>query len=294
MAWVNSRPSEIILQNTDQRVDILVVDTNGLAVNATALSLYVTDLGGTVLLDTEFLPTLSSPQRIYQPPGTVGQYYVLWGDPSAAANMPDQTETAITQDLLFRWTVQVGAGNETIYQIQNVRIVSAYVMSMLGSFRLLIDKTAKEVSDNPQDPCYLGYTDWMLIDFLLGGLTYINAYQPYPVWCSLEEFPRIHLQVLFESALRVGLLSQELFAVDTDVESWNDQGNSFVINHATKIANIGARLDARLDRIVPDMKRQYVDIGTVRTQVNGSYRLMATIAGAVPGTTFRGISVGVY
>lgn len=294
MAWVNSRPSEIILQNTDQRVDILVVDTNGLAVNATALSLYVTDLGGTVLLDTEFLPTLSSPQRIYQPPGTVGQYYVLWGDPSAAVNTPDQTETAITQDLLFRWTVQVGAGNETIYQIQNVRIVSAYVMSMLGSFRLLIDKTAKEVSDNPQDPCYLGYTDWMLIDFLLGGLTYINAYQPYPVWCSLEEFPRIHLQVLFESALRVGLLSQELFAVDTDVESWNDQGNSFVINHAAKIANIGARLDARLDRIVPDMKRQYVDIGTVRTQVNGSYRLMATIAGAVPGTTFRGISVGVY
>lgn len=294
MARVNARPSEIILQNTDQRVDILVVDTNGLAVDATTLALYVTDIGGTVLLDTEFLPTLSSPQRIIQPPGTVGQYYVLWGDPAAAVNIPDQTETSMTQDLLFRWTVQVGAGNETMYIIQNVRVISAYVMSMLGSFRLLIDKTAKEVSDNPQDPCYLGYTDWMLVDFLIGGLTYLNAYQPYPVWCSLEEFPRIHLQVLFESALRVGLLSQELFAVDTDVESWNDQGNSFVINHAAKIANISARLDARLDRIVPDMKRQYVDIGTVRTQVNGSYRLMATVAGAVPGTTFRGISVGVY
>lgn len=294
MAWVNSKPSEIVLQNTDQRIDILVVDTNGLAVDATALSLYVTDLGGTVQLDTEFLPVLSSPQRIIKPAGTTGQYYVLWGDPAAAVNVPDQTETALCRDLLFRWSVQVGAGNETIYVIQNVRIISAYVMSLLSPFRLLIDKTAKEVSDNPQDPCYLGYTDWMLIDFLLGGLSYINAYQPYPVWCSLEEFPGIHRQVLFESALRVGLLSQELFAIDTDVESWNDQGNSFVINHAAKIANIGARLDARLDRIVPDMKRQYVDIGTVRTQVNGSYRLMATIAGAVPGTTFRGISVGVY
>ena len=292
MPFVNARPIELILQDTAERVDILVTDVDGNPVDATALSLIVANLSGTILLTTEFLPVLSAEQRIFKIAGAVGQYYVLWGDPAASTNIPTLTETANAEDILFRWRVQVGAGNEAVYQIQVVRVVTARMLAMLPGFRLRIDKTAKVVSEDPTDPCFLGYTDSMLMEFLLGGLSHINAYQPYPLWCTLDEFPGVHLELLYESALYVGVSSQELFAIDTDIESWNDQGNSFVVNHAAKLEAFKASLLQHLNDLGPSMKRHSVAIGTARSQINGSYRFWSVVTGAQVGTAFRGIAFG--
>ena len=278
---VQARPTELVIQNQPERINISIRDANGVPLDPTGtLSLTVTNLAGGVLDTTDYL---TPPSRIVR--RTTGEYYYNFGDGNPITNV-----SGVIGDYLFRWKVADTPTGEINDVIQVARVVTVRTMALLPDFRRLIDKSAKLVDEDPDDPVYLGYTDSDLISYLVGGLTAINAYQPYPLWPTLDKYPTDYFkQTLFDAGLIVGVCSQELFAVDTDVDNWSDQGNVFTISHQPKLAGFLQRMTQRLDVMVPAMKKHFVNSGSIHIQVGPNYRLAAVIAAAPTGSLFRNV-----
>jgi hypothetical protein len=288
MPVVNSQPIELILKGTTERVDILVTDESGVPVDVQAggtLQLTLMDLTETVLVSDDFLTPPAGGTQIVKPAGTTGQYYFNFGSETPVKNV-----TTTQGDYLFHWKIAIDATSESINVVQTARVVSALTMSLIPDFRLLIDKSAKLVDDNPTDPVFLGYTDSQLISYLMGGLGIINAYPVGVLWSGLDNFPSQYFkQILFDSGLLVGVMSQELFAIDTDVDNWSDQGNTFTISHQPKLASFLNTLSQRLDKIIPLMKRQCIRDGAIRLEMGPNFRLAQLVAAAPTGALFRNV-----
>jgi hypothetical protein len=286
-----SKGEQLLLTGTSKRVAIQVLNSDAEPVEPASLSLTVHNLQDEVLLSEEFLPTATGTRIQSAGPGT-GVYFVDWGDPAAPSNTPRQTETAQERDVLFTWRVSDADApfvNE-INVFQKVRAVSPLVASLTTDLRLRLDKALKPYSPSLADPCFVGSTDFMLVEFLLGGLQHINDYQPYPLWCDLNRYPHeCHGSLLIDAAVWYGLGTQQVFAIDTDITNWNDQGNSWVLDHAPKIAAAMQPLYQSLEKRIPAMKWHYVRLGSVRTEISPNYRLNAVIGAAPKGALFRNV-----
>jgi len=161
------------------------------------------------------------------------------------------------------------------------------VYQLIPQLRLFIDKSNKSV--NLDDNCLLGYTDVNLIQYLIAGLQTINAYQPYPTF-SFDSYPyNLFGNLLVESAFLCGVMSQTLYALDTDVPSFSDQGTSFVINHQQSLAQFCNFLSQKLDKEIPAMKLHLIRSGHVLTEMGPNYRLQGLLDAAPNGSLFRGI-----
>lgn len=232
--------------------------------------------------------SITKATRIVNP--GVGTYYIDWGDDTAAANNPKQSETNSSKEFMFNWKVNVGA-DEQESVVQVVKVVSARSMGLLPYFRTLIDKSIKRFDTDPDNPCFLGYTDANLMQYLEEGLTIINAYEPYPVWNSLDEFPhKTFLHILLESALIAGILSQQMYAIDEDVPNFSDQGNTFVIQHGPQLAAVLNAITGRLDRLIPMMKLKFIKSGSVHIEAGANFRLTTLLQSSPNGALFRNIA----
>lgn len=280
--FLNAQPVELVIQNYDQRMNVTLYDANNDPVIATALRLQVLDTGNRVVYEDSFLP-LVPPTRIVNP--ATGQYYIDWGDPAAPQNIPNQTETNRPRDLFFVWRAIGPAGTEPAVVLQVVKVIDPRAMSFLPGFRLQIDKAVK-IIDELQN-IFLGYTDAQLLQYLEGGLNLINVYQP-NTSILLEDFPRTHVQLLIDVATLVALQSQTLFAVDTDMPSYSDQGNSFALNHAGPLQGFMSSLQSRVDRLVPLFKLSFATMGSIHMEAGPSFRLVSLMQAAPPGVLFRG------
>lgn len=179
--------------------------------------------------------------------------------------------------------------SEEIVTYQNVRIVTHRVLSLLQKLRLQIDKALKIVNTDPDNPCFLGYTDGQLLTYLEGGIQTINAYQPSGTF-TFDTYPYSSYEfILIEAALVVGVMSQQLFAVDTDIPSWNDQGNAFVIQHQPQLAQYLNALTQRLDKMIPMLKLNFVSSGSLHIEAGPNYRLAQLINAAPSGSLFRNV-----
>lgn len=283
---VDARPTELVLVNQTERIGINVRNAAGTAVDVDrpggVLSLNITALNDTVVVADDW---------VNDPGGTsiinsgVGRYYYPYG-----SGVPAGNTNGSLGDFLFRWRVGLTASSEVSNVIQVARVVSAMTMSLLPDFRLRIDKSAKLVDEDPDDPCFLGYTDSNLVSFLQGGLSIINGYQPYPLWSSIDNFPtQWFKEVLFQAGLMAGVMSQELYATDTDIDAWSDQGNVMTISHQPKLAAFLNTLSARLDNTIPKMKLHAINSGSVRVEAGPNYRLAHLVAAAPTGSLFRNI-----
>lgn len=350
MSLTRMRRIEAAIQDTDERVDIQVVDINNAPINATELKLTVFSAAEQVVLrdaypaytlrgtltvaagatavvgvdtrfgedliegdtltigaesrvvdvitsDTELTlttahvagaagVTATKATRIVKPPSTTGLYYILWGDSAAPANLPENTETAESTDWIFIWQVVSAVGSERETAAQVLRVVSPGIMRMVMLLGLELDKTSKRVSIDPAKFCPLGYSDGELIQYLCGGLEKINSYQPYTMW-TLNTFPLLHLQLLLDCAMYVGVNAQSLFAVDTDIDNWSDQGVSFPISHFAKLMQWNAAMLAHLDKVIPQMKMHYALSGTTYTQMSTTSRFVNILQNAPSGALFR-------
>ncbi len=206
-----------------------------------------------------------------------GRYYIDWG--------PATRETGHPGTLAFVWQATDNTGDMSTVA-QTARIVTTRTLTLLPGFRKLIDKSVKLVDD---EDCFLGYTDAQLVQYLEEGLTLINAYQPYPTFCTLDHFPQEFLHVLQEAALVAGVTSQTLFAIDTDIPGYSDQGNSFVIDHGTKLAAFLNTISGRLDRIIPQMKLHFVRTGSLHIQAGTNFRLAQLLQASPNGAVFRNV-----
>ena len=180
-------------------------------------------------------------------------------------------------------------GSEELVTSENVRVVTQRIISTVSKLRLQIDKALKLVHNDPDAPCFLGYTNGQLYTYLEGGLQIINAYQPSGVF-TIDTYPYQSYEfTLIESALLAGVMSQELFAVDTDVPNWNDQGNAFVIQHQPQLAQYLTFLSQRLDKTIPMLKLNFVSSGSLHIEAGPNFRLAQLINAAPSGALFRNV-----
>lgn len=197
-------------------------------------------------------------------------------------------ESSCTDALTFVWTASDALHpSESTEILQAVYIMPVGFLQLLPHLRLIIDKAVKLV--NEPEKCFLGYTDGMLVQYMLDGLQRINTYQP-SVFFTPDNFPyRGFASILVEAGLICGVESQTLFAIDTDVTSYNDQGQSFVINHQQPLAMFLNNLTSNLDKRIPLFKLHFVNTGSVYTQVGPSFRLQSLLSAAPSGSLFRNV-----
>lgn len=233
--------------------------------------------------------TATKTTRIVNP--GVGSYYMLWGDAAAPINLPDQTEVNTPDEFLFVWQAVGTSGTEEASEEQTVKVITPRTAKLLHPFRTLVDKSSKLVDNSDVDnPCFLGYTKGQLLDYLEQGLHLINSYEPYPVFCNLDAFPSSTFgHVLFKSGLVAGVLSQQLFAIDTDVPNYSDQGNTFVIQHGPQLAAFLNQITAQLDKQIPLMKLKFVNSGALHFEAGTNFRLAQLVNAAPSGALFRNL-----
>lgn len=278
---------EIVLSNTVKKIGITVLDADGVPVAADNVALRVFQ-GSTVPtiwddLTNGYGETPALPTQILNP--DTGKYQFPFGDTSF-----DSANTTETSGMnLFHWEV-TDADGDTHTRVQIVRVSSAIMWWLMEELRLRIDKARKEIDDNPASPCFVGYTNSMLAQFVDGGLSWINQFQPYPMWSSVDSYPDAHWRLLIDAAFFDAMISQEVFAIDTDI-NYSDQGNSFVIDHQPKIASVINSTWARLVATVPGMKRMYVQSGSARVEMGPHSRFLALMNASAPGSVFRNMFV---
>ncbi len=269
------RVADILVQDENGEPVDIVEETPASGESKGALDIEITDMTGTSMLVDYYYPKANPPTERIIHRGT-GRYVVKL----------TPTETSFVGTFLLNWHARVDENGEDTYRTQVMQVVSPRVLSILPAFRLMIDKVVKKVV--PEEMCYLGYTDSMLVIYLMQGLSYINGRPPYPVWSSLEQFPIEQFSnILLKSALYVGITSQSIFAIDTDVQSYNDQGHSFVLQHFPSLNNMLSRMQAELDKNVPEVKRKFVRSGTASVETRLGYMWYNLIASSPNASTFR-------
>jgi hypothetical protein len=180
----------------------------------------------------------------------------------------------------------VDADNESIVCV-SVKVITHRLCSLINKFRLLIDKTHKYVNNDPNDPCYVGYSNGQLWQYLTSGMQIINSYQPYGTF-NFYNFPYGNYDfILMETSLLAGMMSQSMFSIDTDIPQWNDQGNAFVITHYQQLASYINWLSQRLNTLIPQFKLHFVNSGSLHIEAGPNYRLAQLIQAAPNGALFR-------
>lgn len=275
----------LALQSGKERVQIDLENTSvdpAVPVDATRIGLRLTDLAGAVVLEEEWTPPPPVGARIQHP--STGRYFVKLGDVAAETASAPRT-------LLANWDIEVDVDGDNI--VQTIKVITPYVMMLIGKLRRQIDKARKEIIDDPTSTkqCFLGYSDKDLVEYLEGGLSTWNMYEPYPTFCRLEDFPSIYAQGLVEAALLVGVASQNLFAIDSDIPSYSAQGAAFVIQHQTPLAQHLNFLAQRLDKLIPIAKLKLVRSGSVHTEIAPNARLQTLVNMAPSGAIFRNFFV---
>lgn len=281
--FLNVNPVEVILRNDDQRVNISLFDANNDPIDATALKLTVLEGSRTIYTETSTFGPFAS-ARIVKPSGTVGEYYIDWGDPAAAVNIPNQTETNKIRDLFFQWRVVGASGTEQITMLQLVKIVDARSLAFVPALRLQVDKAVKVVDELRN--CFAGYSDQQMVQFLEAGVNMINLYQP-NTNMRLEDFPTTHASLLIDAATIYALQAQAIFAIDTDMD-YNDQGYTFRIGHHGPIMQTIQFIMGRLDKLTPLFKLNFATMGSIHVEAGASYRMLQIAAAGGPGMLFRG------
>jgi|GEM_PF-5573888 len=283
---------ELARMGGKRRVNVELRDESGSLVDIDAtqaadgsargeFDLQVTNVGGYPIYTEAFFPDPPPVNPRITHRGT-GLYDLTWGEGH---------ETACPGTYLFNWHSRQNESSEDVYRTQVMEIISPRVLSLLPRLRLMLDKVVKP--NWPQKMCFLGYTDGMLILYLELGLSLINQAQPYPTFVNLDAFPiEMFSDILIKSAIYEGVTSQLLFAVDTDVPQFSDQGHSFVLQHANPLAAYLSHLKQELDAAIPNFKRHFVNSGTLGAEVRLDMAFSMLLASAPNGSLFRNLWAG--
>lgn len=251
------------------------------------LDLQVTTIDGDILYSESYFPPSVSPELLRVSHPSVGKYQIQWGI--------NTNETDLTGTILFNWHLRKDLGEEDFYRTQVVEVTPPKVLALLPYLRLQIDKSLKVI--NQEQYCNLGYSDSNLVAFLNLGLSYINGRQPYVGWSTLDQFPLDRgLNILLKCAVYDGLFAQLIFAIDTDVPTFSDQGHAFVITHATQIKSVRDSLSQELEKQVREFKLHYISWGVVGVEMRLGWSWYMLLATSPSGSLFRNSfsSVGTF
>lgn len=186
--------------------------------------------------------------------------------------------------LLWRWKEKV---DDVYYEdfVSVAYVVGVKVWEWMVRLKNQIDKAKKRIGSE-----MIGYTDANLYLYLKGGLDEINSVPPVTSF-TLENFPENYGQLLINSATIVALYSQILFAIDTDVPTYSDQGQSFPVEHASKLQSYLSSLISKVGTDLRNLKLEFSEIGAVLITLPTGYVFWQVIKSAPTGSIFKNLFV---
>lgn len=267
---------DIVVKGGTKQVSMSLYDDNDALVDAAAGGpvLTVSDLSGAVLTVDTYGAASS---RIVR--SGLGRYYFPFG--SAVPN----DETQNPRDLVFTWTATPAGGSDQVLGYELVRVVTPRTLSFVIRLQNFLDKAVKTyTADAP-----VGYSLGLFSQWLDGGLQMVNALPPHPAWLRVDDFPDAHAQTLIDAAAIVGLTGQAIFAIDTDIPNYQDNGNAFPLDHHPRLMAQLQFMATRLDAIVPKMKLQFLQNGALHVQIGPHFKLAVLTNTAPNGALFRNL-----
>lgn len=197
---------------------------------------------------------------------------------------PNLTGTAPNK-FMFVWQYSTSIGSEGFFAVSYLYVMSNYVYGWMPRFRLQIDKAVKLV-----DKEFIGFTNGELYYYLQGGVEEINTFPPVTNF-TLDGYPSEYGQLLINSATVVGLISQKLYAVDTDVTAYADQGFSYTLDHFARLNTVMTELLAHIQDQMNRFKMEFSQIGSITVQVVPYYPMSVLLKTAPRGSIFRNLFV---
>jgi hypothetical protein len=171
-------------------------------------------------------------------------------------------------DRIAVWRIDPGAGLEPVISAPTVRVIGLRFYTLVQRLREFIDKAQKAACGD----CLLGYSPWLLSQFLIQGLSYFNVSAPSSVrFGSVDSFPLDSDGLLVEIAMAEGLTAQSIFAIDTTLP-FNAQGSSFSIDRHPQIEGIVNRIRTGLPDRIKSMKMRFLGMPTIHMETTSAWR----------------------
>ncbi len=153
-----------------------------------------------------------------------------------------------------------------------VKTVGSKYYAYAAQLRPIIDKAQKSVSDllenmdratnDPAVQFHFGVDLKSMCLYLDRGVQYINIVPPYTNFTVETFYFDQNGSILLDAALIAYLEAQGLFAIDTDY-NYSLGGNSFVVDHFTKLNAFMSSLFTRFDKSLVSYKQQFRSKGSV-------------------------------
>jgi len=135
---------------------------------------------------------------------------------------------------LLRWSADNGDKG-----FQFFVVVDVPVFWLMARLRSVLDKSFKSTSNT------WGYSDSDLFMYLVNAIGIFNTIPPLTGY-SIGNLPQFLYDVIVELAQLCALEAQSIYAIDTDLPSYSDQGISISIDHFSRLqqeyGNVAARI----------------------------------------------------
>ena len=259
----NPEQTSVALQGNEKRIKAAFVDSNGVYYDPAELNLVVYNPSQAALI-TETFPAGSTIQRT-----SAGNYYL------------DFTQTSAEGEYALQWSWRDVVGGEMFYSTQHLYVINLSVVNLFPNLRNQIDKAQKDLG-------IFGFTEANLYFYLKGGLSEINRHPP-GTGLTFNTFPIVtYSQLLIDISTFIALQSQGMCAIDTD-SNYSMQGNSFVVDHWSKISSFMAFLHTRINDQLKQFKLLYLPGMNVKLERGPGFRQISLWQASPPGANFGNV-----
>lgn len=264
---VNPFGAYLLLSEQIKRVPVEFINSNNVYYDPYSITLTVYKPDFTQYLQETYSITSPNVKR-----DALGKYYI------------DFATTGLdTGDYQFIWTWRDASTGEFYYGTQYVFVVPVQVNAVFPYLRSQIDKAQKDLNTE------YGYNDGQMWIYMKGGLQEINRMPPNTSFTFVDYPWTLHQQLLVDTATFVALQAQGLCAIDSDA-NYSLQGNSFVVDHWSKISSYLSMLQGRLNIHLKQFKLNYLTrISAVKVERGPGFRQVAMFNAAPSGVSFGNI-----
>ena len=259
----NPEQTTVVLQDNEKRIKAAFVDANGVYYDPTELNLIVYNPSQTALI-TETYGGGTNIQR-----DSAGNYYL------------DFTQTSTEGEYALQWSWRDLSGGEKFYSTQHLYVINLSIVNLFPNLKNQIDKAQKDLG-------IFGFTEANMYFYLKGGLSEINRVPPGTA-LTFQTYPiATYSQLLIDISTFIALQAQGMAAIDTD-SNYSMQGNSFVIDHWSKISAFMSFLHARINEQLKQFKLQYLPGMSVKMERGPGFRSTQLWNAAPGGTNFGNV-----
>jgi len=274
--YTNPEGVIVTLKGISKRLKIFFEDSNNDPYDPNDIKLTVQDEKDNIIVQDDLASGLIEKE-------SVGVFYIDAVNSTYVPNYDLVVNAPKHYTLQWQWQ-DVSAG-EWFLILSYLSVLRNSTFGWFPRLKNELDKAFKLVGD-----ARIGYTDANLMYYLQGGLDEINTFPPVTGF-TLDNYPKTYGQLLIDSATVVGITSQAMFAIDTDVGAFSDQGFSFTLDHFSKLNSMMTSLLAKIKDQLRMFKMEFTSIGGVQVQMVPSFPFYTFLRTAPAGSLFRNFFV---